>query len=153
MVLKTKGPQIRCISHGSLGLSSINVNRAAKGHAGWQKSLQRKNIFQKNKRSSNAFHSAREDGGPAQFKSNCKEHAGSDKRFNTIFKANQSTDSAFKLEIALKLAHLVRLLEKKTNSCTRVTQFRATNCKYKVMTSLPKYGALLTPKYDQKCKF
>ena len=61
MVIKIKGPQIRYISHGSLGLSLINVNRAAKGHAGWQKSLQRKNNFQKNKRSSNALHSAREE--------------------------------------------------------------------------------------------
>ena len=36
-----KGPRIRCIPHGSLGLSSINVNLAAKGPGGWQKSLQR----------------------------------------------------------------------------------------------------------------
>ena len=34
MVFKTKGPQIRCIPRGSLGLYVFNVNRAAKGHAG-----------------------------------------------------------------------------------------------------------------------
>ena len=33
MVLKTEGPQIRCIPHGSLGMSS-NANGAAKGEAG-----------------------------------------------------------------------------------------------------------------------
>ena len=32
-------------------------------------------------------------------------------------------------------------------------QFRTTSCEYKTMTSLPKYGVLLTPKYGQKCKF
>ena len=37
---------------------------------------------------------------------------------NAIYKANQSTNSPFKLEIVLKLAHLLGPLEQKTNSCT-----------------------------------
>jgi len=32
-------------------------------------------------------------------------------------------------------------------------QLRTASCKYKTMTTLPKYGVLLTPKYGQKCKF
>ena len=102
--------------------------------------------------------------GPAQCKSNCEEHAGSDKPFeipwwaaalNAIYKANQSTNNPIELKIVLKLAHLLWPLEQKRNSCTvhRITQFRTTSCKYKIMTLLPKYGVSLTPKYGQKCKF
>ena len=50
MVFKTKGPQIRC----------INVNLAAKEHAGWNKSLEREKLILKNKTPSNALHSSRE---------------------------------------------------------------------------------------------
>ena len=56
--------------------------------------------------------------------------------------------------MVLKLAHLLGPLKQKTNSCSRgITQFRTTSCKYKIMTSLPKYGVLLILKYGQKCKF
>ena len=45
MVFKTKGLQIRCIPHGSLGLS-CNVNQAAKGHEVTGKNLSKgKNNF------------------------------------------------------------------------------------------------------------
>ena len=37
---------------------------------------------------------------------------------NAIYKANQSTNSPFKLEIVLKLAHLLGHLKQTTNSCT-----------------------------------
>ena len=49
------------------------------------------------------------------------------------------------LEIVSKLAHLLGPLEQKTNRCRRDH--------HKIMTSLPKYGVLLAPKYGQKCKF
>ena len=65
-----------------------------------------------------------------QCKSNWKEQAGSEKNLsvkpyffkaaalNAIYKANQSTNCPFKLEIVLKLAHLLGPLEQTTNSCT-----------------------------------
>ena len=60
--------------------------------------------------------------GPAQCKSNCEEHAGSDKPFeipwwaaalNAIYKANQSANNPIELKIVLKLAHLLWPLEQK----------------------------------------
>ena len=65
-------------------------------------------------------------------KSSCEEQAGFDKNWNVkaypalvaaalngIYKANPSTNSPFKLEIHLNLAHLLKPLEQNTNSCTR----------------------------------
>ena len=64
------------------------------------------------------------------WKSSYEEQAGSDKNLsanpipwsaaalNEIYKANQSTDSPLKLEIVLKLAHLLCPLEQTTNRCT-----------------------------------
>ena len=70
---------------------------------------------------------------PQWGKSSCEEQADFDKNWsvkayslitaalNAIYKANQSTNSPFKLEIVLKLvlAHLLMPLKQKMNSCTQ----------------------------------
>ena len=67
IVFKTKGSQIRCIPHGSFGLSQCK----SKKHAGWQ------NL----KTWINSKKGPQIRWGLAQCKSICKEHAGSDISF------------------------------------------------------------------------
>ena len=64
IVFKTKGSQIRCIPHGSFGLSQCK----SKKHAGWQ------NL----KTWINSKKGPQIRWGLAQCKSICEEHAGSD---------------------------------------------------------------------------
>ena len=149
IVFETKGPQIRCIPHGSFGLSQCKssskktcwlswkspqircIHHGRRGlaqckwtceeHAGSDKSfanltlcldqLPLKIQFTKEKRTLKTLVLSREANMLPQCKSSCKEQAGSDKNLsvkpyffkavalNAIYKANQSTNCPFKLEI------------------------------------------------------
>ena len=76
IVWKTKGPQIRCIPHGSFGLSQCK----SKKHAGWQNLK----TWINSKKGPQIRCIPHRRWGLAQCKSTCEEHAGSDKRFENI---------------------------------------------------------------------
>ena len=80
IVFKTKGLQIRCIPHGSLGLSQCKWS--CKKHAGWQNLPKDINKFQKNK--CLQIRCIHWRWGLVQCKSTCKDHACSDKSFANI---------------------------------------------------------------------
>ena len=138
IVFNTKGPQIRCIPHGRWGLAQCKLTW--KEHAGSDKSFENITLcldqlplkiqFTKEKRTLKTLILSRKANTLPQCKSSCEKQAGSDKNLsvkpypwsaaplNAIYKANQSTNCPFKLEIELKLTHLLGVLEQTTNSCT-----------------------------------
>ena len=75
IVFKTKGPQNRCIE-------CLDVNRAAKKHAGWQNLSKDINKFWKKGPQIRCIPHGR--WGLAQCQSTWEEHAGSDKSFENI---------------------------------------------------------------------
>ena len=80
IVWKTKGLQIRCIPHGSFGLSQCKSS--SKKHAGWQTLSKNINKFFKKGPQIRCIPHGR--WGMAQCKSTCEEHAGSDISFENI---------------------------------------------------------------------
>ena len=143
-----------CEEHAGSDISFENITRCLD-------QLPLKIQFTKENRTLKTLVLCREANTLPQCKSSCKERASSDKNLsvktlfrsaatlNTIYKANQSTNCPFKLEIVLKLAHQ---LNRQRTAAHWITQSGTTSCKYKTMTSPPKYGVLLAPKYGQKCK-
>ena len=73
MVFKTKGPQVRCIPHGSFGLSECKSS-SKKKHAG----RQNLKTWINSKKGPQIRCIPRGRWGLAQYKSTCEEHAGSD---------------------------------------------------------------------------
>ena len=122
-----KGPQIRCIPHGRWGLAQCKLTWEE--HAGSDKSFENITLcldqlplkiqFTKEKKTLKTVGLSRKANTLPQCKSSCKKQAGSDKNLsvnpipwsaaalNAIYKANQSTNCPFKLEMVLKLAHLI----------------------------------------------
>ena len=80
IVWKTKGPQIRCIPHGSYGLSQCKSS--SKKTCWLTKSLEKHNKFLKKGPQIRCILHWR--WGLAQCKSTCEEHAGSDISFENI---------------------------------------------------------------------
>ena len=135
-----KGPQIRCIAHGRWGMARCKLTWEE--HAGSDRSFENITLrldqlplkiqFTKEKRTLKTLILSRKANTLPQCKSSCEKQAGSDKNLsvkpypwsaaalNAIYKANQSTNCPFKLEIVLKLAHLLGALEQTTNSCTLI---------------------------------
>ena len=134
---KIKGQQIRCIPHGRWGLAQCKST--CEEHAGSDKRFENISLcldqlplkiqLTKEKRTLKTLVLSREANTLPQCRTSWFWEKFERKTLffkaaalNAIYEANQSTICPFKLEIILKLAHLLGPLEQTTNSTQWITQ-------------------------------